>query len=131
MGWIAIAPAMRLEEKGSGIDRVIFSVEFYQLPAPDFRVGEGRTTVVIFGTRPFEEMDRNDRIRACYRHSCLQYVTGKKMSNQTLRERFKLGEERAETASRIIRDCAEAGLVKPENPNSGSKRYARYLPFWA
>lgn len=119
------------EEKGSGIDRVIFNVELFQLPAPDFRVGEGRTTAVIFGTRPFEEMDRNDRIRACYQHCCLQYVTGKKMSNQTLRERFKLGEERAETASRIIRDCVETGLVKPENPDSGSKRYARYLPFWA
>ncbi len=119
------------EEKGSGIDRVIFNVELYQLPAPDFRVGEGRTTAFIFGTRPFEEMDRNDRIRACYQHCCLQYVTGRKMSNQTLRERFKLGEERAETASRIIRDCVEMGLVKPENPDSGSKRYARYLPFWA
>jgi ATP-dependent DNA helicase RecG len=32
------------EEKGSGIDKVVHSAEVYQLPAPDFRVGERRTT---------------------------------------------------------------------------------------
>jgi len=53
------------------------------------------------------------------------------MSNQSLRERFKLLEEKAETVSRIIRDSMQAGLVKLDNPESTSKRYARYLPFWA
>lgn len=119
------------EEKSSGIDRVVQAAEVYQLPAPDFRVGHRRTIVTIFGLKPFDEMDRNDRVRACYQHCCLRYVTGEKMSNQSLRERFKLPEEKAETASRIIRDCTEAGFVKLDNPESGSKRYARYLPFWA
>ncbi len=54
-----------------------------------------------------------------------------KMSNQSLRDRCKLPEEKAETASRIIRDCTDAGLFKLDNPESGSKRYARYLLFWA
>ena len=119
------------EEKSSGIDRVVQAAEVYQLPAPDFRTGHRRTVVTIFGLKPFVEMDRDDRIRAWYQHCCLRYVTGEKMSNQSLRERFKLPEEKAETASRIIRDCTEAGLVKLDNPESGSKRYARYLPFWA
>lgn len=56
---------------------------------------------------------------------------GEKMSNHTLRQRFNLTEERAETASRIIRDCTDAKLIKLDKPESGSKRYARYLPFWA
>ena len=56
---------------------------------------------------------------------------GEKMSNQTLRERFRLPEDKAETVSRIIRDTIDSRLIKPENPDSGSKRYARYLPFWA
>ncbi len=34
------------EEKGSGIDKVVFSTEYYQLPAPDFRVTPVHTTVV-------------------------------------------------------------------------------------
>jgi predicted HTH transcriptional regulator len=119
------------EEKSSGIDRVVQAAEVYQLPAPDFRAGHRRTVVTIYGPKPFEDMDRNDRVRACYQHCCLRYVTGEKMSNQSLRERFKLPEEKAETASRIIRDCTDAELVKLDNPESGSKRYARYLPFWA
>lgn len=119
------------EEKSSGIDRVVQAAEVYQLPAPDFRPGFKRTVVTIYGPKSFENMEREDRIRACYQHCCLRYVMGERMSNQSLRERFKLAEDRAETASRIIRDCTDAGLIKLDNPESGSKRYARYLPFWA
>jgi len=119
------------EEKGSGIDKVVHSAEVYQLPAPDFRVGERRTTVVLFAHKRFQDMDRSDRIRACYQHCCLRYVMNERMSNQTLRERFKLPEERSETVSRIIRETTEAGLVKLDNPEIASRRYARYIPFWA
>lgn len=119
------------EEKSSGIDRVVNAAEVFQLPAPDFRSGPRRTTVRIFGPISFDDMDRADRVRAGYQHCCLRYVMGEKMSNQSLRERFKLSEEKAETASRIIRDCLDAGLIKLDNPDSGSKRYARYVPFWA
>ncbi|MHB1530385.1 MAG: ATP-binding protein [Acidiferrobacteraceae bacterium] len=119
------------EEKSSGIDRVVGAAEAYQLPAPDFRAGYRRTIVTIFGPKPFEEMDRQDRTRACYQHCCLRYVMGEKMSNQSLRERFKLSEDRAESASRIIREAIDAGLVKLDNPETASKRYARYVPFWA
>lgn len=52
------------EEKGSGVDKVVFSSEAYQLPAPDFRSSERRTTVVLFAHKDIEDMDRNDRIRA-------------------------------------------------------------------
>ena len=36
------------EEKGSGIDKVVSAAEVFQLPAPDFRVDEIRTTTVLF-----------------------------------------------------------------------------------
>lgn len=78
------------EEKGSGIDKVVQEAEAYQLPAPDFRVGEHRTSVVLFAHLEFDEMDRNNRIRACYQHCCLRYVMNEQMTNQSLRERFKL-----------------------------------------
>jgi predicted HTH transcriptional regulator len=119
------------EEKSSGIDRVVEAAEVYQLPAPDFRVAYERTVVAIHGPKPFEAMDRDDRVRAGYQHCCLRHVMGEKMSNQSLRERFKLPETKAETVSRVIRDCMDAKLIKLDDPDSGSKRYARYLPFWA
>lgn len=119
------------EEKGSGIDKVIQNAEVYQLPAPDFRVGERHTVAVMYAHKDFDDMDRKDRIRACYQHCCLRYVTNEKMTNQSLRERFQLPEAKAETVSRIIRDALDAGLIKLDDPSSTSKRYAKYVPFWA
>lgn len=63
------------EEKGSGIDKVVNAAEMFQLSAPDFRVGEIRTTAVLSSHQDFFEMNKTDRIRACYQHCCLLYVS--------------------------------------------------------
>lgn len=119
------------EEKSSGIDKVVALAEAWQLPAPDFRVGERHTSIVLYAHKAFEDMDRKDRVRACYQHCCLRYVSNQKMTNQSLRERFKLPEARTETASRIISDAVDEGLVKLDDPDNKSKRYAKYVPYWA
>ncbi len=119
------------EEKGSGIDKVVSAAEMFQLPAPDFRVGDTRTTAVLFAHQDFADMSKPDRIRACYQHCCLLYVNNQRMSNQTLRERFRLSESQAATVSHIIGATKEAGLIKTDESESTSTRYARYLPFWA
>lgn len=75
-------------------------------------------------------MDRKERIRACYQHACLRYVSNQKMTNQSLRERFQLTEAKAESISRIIADAVEEGLVKLDDPENKSRRYAKYLPCW-
>ncbi|MEH2412129.1 ATP-binding protein [Nostoc sp.] len=121
------------EEKGSGIDKVVTAAEEFQLPAPDFRVGDTRTTAVLFAHQDFADMSKRDRIRACYQHCCLLYVSNKRMSNQTLRERFRLSESKAKAVivSQIIGATKEEGLIKTDESESSSTRYARYLPFWA
>lgn len=119
------------EEKGSGIDKVVSAAEMFQLPAPDFRVGETRTTAVLFAHQDFTNMSKPDRIRACYQHCCLLYVSNQLMSNQTLRERFRLSESKAVIVFQIIGATKEAGLIKTDESESTSTRYARYLPFWA
>jgi ATP-dependent DNA helicase RecG len=119
------------EEKGSGIDKVIQAVEAYQLPAPDFRVGERRTTAVLFAHLDIDEMDRNDRIRACYQHCCLRYVMNERLTNQSLRERFKLAANKAATVSQIIKATVDAGKIKLADPTQKSDRYRSYVPFWA
>ena len=119
------------EEKGSGVDKVIHAAEQFQLPAPDFRVGERHTSVVLFAHRDFEDMDRNDRVRACYQHCCLRFVMNEKMTNQSLRERFKLSEKKAEAVSRTIRDTLAAEKIKLADPEQASLRYRNYIPFWA
>jgi predicted HTH transcriptional regulator len=119
------------EEKGSGIDRVVHAAEVCQLPAPDFRVGHKRTVITIFGHRPFEAMDREDRVRACYQHAALKWVMSERMTNQSLRDRFNLAESKAAITSQIISATVEARLIKPDEKVGGSRKFARYLPFWA
>jgi ATP-dependent DNA helicase RecG len=118
------------EEKSSGIDKVVASAEAWQLPAPDFRTGEQHTSVVLFAHKDFDEMGRKERVRACYQHACLLYVSNQKMTNQSLRERFKLPEHRTEAVSRIISDAMADGKIKSDDPENRSRRYAKYIPFW-
>jgi len=119
------------EEKGSGIDKVVDAAEVFQLPAPDFRVGETRTTSILFAHQDFADMSKSDRIRACYQHCCLLYVSNRQMSNQTLRTRFGFDETKNALVSQVIGATKEAGLIKADASASTSTRYARYLPFWA
>jgi ATP-dependent DNA helicase RecG len=119
------------EEKGSGVDKVVKAAEVFQLPAPDFRAGELRTTAVLFAHQDFGEMSKADRIRACYQHCCLMYVSNQRMSNQSLRERFGLPESKAATVSLVIGAAKDAGFIKLDESETTSTRYARYLPFWA
>jgi predicted HTH transcriptional regulator len=52
------------------------------------------------------------------------------MTNQSVRERFKIAEENYPMASRIISDTIEASLLKDYDPSNKSKKYAKYIPYW-
>lgn len=121
------------EEKGSGIDKVVNAAEAFQLPAPEFRTSHNRTIVLMSGPKGFRDMDRDDRIRACYQHCVLRWVMHERMTNQSLRERFRLPATGASSAtvSQVIAMTVEAKKIKPDESVKGSKKYARYLPHWA
>ena len=78
------------KEKGSGLDKVIFYNEFFQLPAINIVIGENRTGVSLYSYLPLNDLDKKSRIKACYQHACLKYVSNEKMTNQSLRERFQI-----------------------------------------
>lgn len=118
------------EERGSGVDKVVFQTELYQLPAPLFATSDEHTRAVLFAHRDLKEMDKTDRIRACYLHACLRYVQRDAMTNTTLRERFGIEEKNSATASRLIKEALDAGLIVPYDANAGRK-YMKYLPWWA
>lgn len=61
----------------------------------------------------------------------VRYVMNQPMTNQSLRERFKLPESRAGTSSQIIATTVDAEKIKLADPNQTSTRYRSYLPFWA
>lgn len=119
------------EERGSGIDKVVFECERQELPAHDIIVGDNFTRVILYGWKPLSEMDKKEKIRACYLHACLKYVSGEYMTNQSLRDRFRIKESNYPIASRIIADTIEAGFVKDYDPDNKSRKYAKYIPYWA
>lgn len=118
------------EERGSGVDKIVFETEFYQLPAPSWEATEGSMRAILFAHLPYREMDSRDRSRACYLHACLRYVQRDPMTNATLRERFGIAPENSAMVTRVIKEAMAEGLVKPFDPEQG-RRHAKYLPFWA
>ncbi len=119
------------EEKGSGLDKVIAYNELFQLPPINVIVAENRTRVSMYGYKTLNELDKKEKIRACYQHACLKHVSNEKMTNQSLRERFKIEDRNYSIASRIIRDALEEKVIKEDDPESKSRKYASYIPIWA
>ena len=113
------------EERGSGIDKVIHEIEVFQLPAPEFLSGDNYTRIILYSPKSLRQMSKPDKIRACYQHCCLKYVSGEYLSNQSLRERFNIDKKNYSIVSRIIKEAIEVGaIVEYENSRM-------YVPFWA
>lgn len=120
---------MRLcEEQGTGIDKVLAAVELHQLPPPDFRVEGQAVRVVLFAPRRFADMTQDERVRACYQHAALKFVSGQWMKNSSLRERLGISEKNAAQASTVIKHTLDANLIRPADSNHPR---AGYVPFWA
>lgn len=131
----ALASFMRrigiCEERGSGVDKIVFQTELYQLPAPIFETTDEHTRSILFAHKELRKMDKDDRVRACYLHACLKYVRREVMTNTSLRERFGIEEKNQATVSRILTDTMDAGLIQKHDPDSSSRKFAKYVPFWA
>lgn len=112
------------EERGSGIDKVISSIENYQLPAPEFITDNNYTRVKLYSPKTLRQMTTEDKSRATFQHCVLKYISGDYMSNKSLRERFGIDDGNYPQASRIIKSTIEAGLIK----SYGASK--TYVPFW-
>jgi predicted HTH transcriptional regulator len=128
----ALASLMRrmemCEEQGTGLDKVVISIEVNQLPPPKFQEMDNAMRVILFAPRSFADMTVSERTRACYQHSIIKYLDGDKMKNATLCERFGIDKKNAAQASAVIKKALENKLIKaadPEHPRGG------YEPIWA
>lgn len=128
----ALASLMRrmemCEEQGTGLDKVIISIEVNQLPPPKFQELENSMRVILLAPRSFADMTVAERVRACYQHAIIKYLDGQKMKNSTLCERLGIDKKNAAQASTIIKKALENKYIKPadpEHPRGG------YEPIWA
>lgn len=117
------------EERGGGLDKTLLSIEEKNLPAPHFNSSEHSMCVVLFGTKAFNELSKNDKLRACFHHCILKWLTRDYMSNTTLRERFSLPQDEYQVVSAIISESVKKGRITPADKNQGN-RYAKYVPYW-
>ena len=120
------------EEGGTGWDLAVAACEAAKLPAPEVETShELGTKVTVRCGVAYDRMTRTERRDAVYWHACLMYAQGESMSNQTLRDRFGLDDDKKNgvAISRLIRDCCEVNLIKEEDETAGAK-YKRYIPAW-
>ena len=118
------------EERGSGFDKVVAKTEEFQLPAPKIELYKEHIKVTLFAHIPYSKMTKEDKLRACYLHSCLKYVNNDYLTNTSLRERFGIDPKNNAMISRIIKNTVEENLIKPYEEDT-APRYMKYVPYWA
>lgn len=130
----ALASFMRrihiCEERGTGVDKVVYQTELYQLPAPVFEQTDQHTRAVLFAHKEFRNMSAEEKVHACYLHCCLKHVNREPMNNASVRERFGIEEQNKSQASNIIKATVKAGLIRLYDPAVGV-RSRRYVPCWS
>lgn len=118
------------EERGSGVDKVVWQTELYQLPAPAFEIVGESMRSTLFAPRPLNRMEPGDRVRAVYLHACLRYVQREFMTNTSLRERFGIDAKNSAQASRLIKEALGSGVIRLHDPEVALK-LRKYVPHWA
>ncbi|WP_435752239.1 ATP-binding protein [Levilactobacillus brevis] len=119
-----------VESRGTGIDKVVNSLESLDLPAMDITIqGNDSTIVTLHESQKFSDMSIAEKNHSIYWHACLKYVENKKISNATLRERFHLTTRNSAAVSKALSNAIDAALIKPYDSEAGRKNM-RYIPYW-
>ena len=118
------------EELGTGWDKIAISCELCQLPAPKIELYEDSTRVVLYSEMPFSSLSPEDKLWACYLHSCIKYVQGEQLTNSSLRKRFGLNDSSSGSVSRLIKDAVSLKFIRPLDDHT-APRYMKYIPNWA
>lgn len=111
------------------MDKVVIATEVHQLPAPDFQKYDEHTKATLFTHREFKLLSPDERMRACYLHCVLRYLSHEAMTNTTLRERFGIPPKNKAQVSTVINASIDRGLIKLYGPEAGP-RAKRYIPYW-
>lgn len=120
---------MRLcEEQGSGLDKVLISIEDTHLPPPKLQAVEGSMLVILYGPRAFADMTPAERMRACYQHAVLRWLDGDRMRNASLCDRLGIDRRNAAQVSAVIKQALQEKWIKPADPDHPR---AGYHPSWA
>ena len=119
-----------VEARGSGIDKVIITLEIDNLPAPTIVAKENNTLVTLYQRKELTNMSDRERVNAIYYHASRLYLENSFMTNKSVRERFGLTNKQSAMASKVIALAVKSKAVKPYDDTVGNK-FMQYIPFWA
>lgn len=119
------------EERGSGFEKAVINIELYGLPPLKFEELENSFRITMYAPKTYAEMTNDERIEAAYQHSIITYFADGGFNNSSLRERFKMHDKQASQISLLIKDAIEAGKIKPKEDGNVSKKFSKYIPYWA
>ena len=119
------------EERGSGFEKAVTSIELFGLPPLKFEEGGSSFKVSLFAPKPFAEMSDPERMEAAYQHSIIQYYGNGGMTNASLRQRFGMHDKQSSQISRLIKLATDAGRIKFKDPDNVSTKFNLYVPYWA
>ncbi len=109
------------------MDKVIADIEIFQLPPLLLRETNSSVQTILYGPRPFVNMTPDERIRACYQHTILKWLSGERMKNASLCIRFGIEKHNAAQATKVILQAQKIGVIKPADPEHPR---AGYVPIW-
>lgn len=119
------------ESRWSGIDRALEALSNEKLPNPKIEKDSDFTRVTLYRTNPLSRLTNNEKAQAIYWHCVLIYVLeGEPMTNDSICDRFWIEKQNSAVASRLIKLSKESWKIKPFDPNSKTRKHAKYIPFW-
>jgi len=116
------------EELGTGWDKIVISCELQQLPAPQIKIYEESSKVVLFSKIVFFDLLPEDKLWSCYMHACIKYIQSEFLTNSSLRERFGLPTSSSASISRLIKEACKKQYIKKLEETA--PKHSKYIPIW-
>lgn len=119
------------EERGSGFEKAVINIELFGLPPLKIEELENSFRVTMYAPKTYAEMTNDERIEAAYQHAVITYFADGGFNNTSLRERFGMHDKQTSQISLLIRDAITAEKIKPKEEGNVSKKFSKYVPYWA
>ena len=124
--------ANHCEKRWSWVDRALQAIQVEKLPNPKIEKSSDFTRVTLYRTRPIVKLTNNEKAQAVYWHCALTFIVeNEPMTNESVCDRFGIEKQNSATASRLIKLAKDAWKIKPFDPNSKTRKHAKYIPIWA
>lgn len=117
------------ESRGTGWDKIAAASPVFGCPTPQLERFEDSIRVTLVGRRGLNDMTFDEKMWTIYSYACYLWVSKKYLTNQELRQLFRLPDKDNSVISRLLTQAVEQKYLRVFDVNS-SPRDRKYLPFY-